>query len=94
MRDIVRTRVPESQDPFFVVSGSVYVSLLWGFGGDVEVSWRELRKLLANSRGTIIVGRRLTLRELRMLMRARSDVDVEAHASIIVNERVRWRGRR
>lgn len=93
-RDIVRARVPEAQDPFLVVNGDVYISLLWSFGGDVEISWRNLRKLLANSRGTMIVARRLTSTEARECLQRRADCDVELHATIVHNETVRWKNGR
>ncbi|MCX5745775.1 MAG: hypothetical protein NT062_25140 [Proteobacteria bacterium] len=90
-RDIARVRVPEAQAPVFHLPGphgGWFISLLYGFGTDVEVSMDELRKLLAGSRGTVIVARRLAGAELRLFEQYRADSDAEVHA------RRFWRGRR
>jgi hypothetical protein len=39
------------------------ISLLYGFGCSIDVPMQELRKLLAGSRGEVIVARRLTHEE-------------------------------
>jgi len=65
-----RVHVPEEQSPFFFVPGrrgGWFVALTWNFGAPVTVPWRELRRLIASSRGEIIIGRRLAPTELRML---------------------------
>ena len=67
-QDVVRVRVPDDQAPLFHVPGphgGWFASLLYGFGTSVDVSMQELRKLLAGSRGAVIVARRLTVAGLR-----------------------------
>lgn len=86
----VRVRVPESQDPFVIVNGKVFISILWSFGGSVDVPITELCKLLANTRGTVIVARQLNGSEQRQYLQSRSDAEIEMHARLIRNEAVRW----
>ena len=97
-RDVVRVRVPDEQAPLFHVSGPFggwFASLLYGFGTSVDVPMPELRKLLADSRGEVIVARRLTRAEQQMLERERGDSDAGVHARLVVKEEERfWRPRR
>jgi hypothetical protein len=51
----------------------------------------ELRKLLAGSRGEVIVARRLTHEEASMFERRRVDCDADAHASLIPKEEAQFR---
>ena len=96
-RDVVRVRVPNEQAPLFHVSGPYggwFASLLYDFGNSVEVPMPELRKLLAGSRGEVIVARRLTSTEQELLERKRGDADAVVHARIVVKEEERfWRPR-
>ena len=98
-RDVVRVRVPTKQAPLFHVPGphgGWFISLLYGQSYSIDVSMEELRKLLAGSRGEVIVARRLTSAEAGFLERRRLDCDADAHAGIITREEVRfrrsWRG--
>lgn len=93
-RDAAVVRVPEEQTPVFHVPGprgGWFVSLLWGFGENVEVSWKDLLELLKMRDGSVIIARRLTASETHLLETSRGDCDHEVHARIIHNERVRWR---
>jgi len=86
-------RVPTNQAPVFHVPGphgGCFVSLLYGFGTSVDVPMRELRKLLAGSRGEVIVARRLTRAEQELLERERGDSDAGVHARIVVKEEERF----
>jgi hypothetical protein len=71
----VRVRVPDTQAPLFHVPGGLhggwFVSLLYGFGTSVDVPMPELRKLLAGSRGEVIVARRITRAEPELIERER-----------------------
>ena len=63
VRDVVRVRVPNEQAPLFHVPGPYggwFASLLYGFGTSIDVPVPGLRKLLADSRGEVIIARRLT----------------------------------
>ena len=96
-RDVVRVRVPDDQAPLFHVpgpGGGWFASLLYGFGTSVDVPMPELRKLLAGSRGEVIVARRLTRAEQALLERERGDSDAGVHARLVVKEEERfWRPR-
>jgi len=92
-QDVVRVRVPDAQAPLFHVPGAHggwFVSLLYGFGTSVDVPLRELRKLLAGSRGEVIVARRITRAEQELLERERGDSDAGVHARIVVKEEERF----
>ena len=98
-RDVVRVRVPTEQAPLFHIAGphgGWFISLLYGHSYSVDISMEELRKLLAGSRGKVIVARQLTHEEAGFLERRRLDCDADAHAGIITKEEVRfrrsWRG--
>jgi hypothetical protein len=97
-RDVVRVRVPTHQAPLFQIPGphgGWYISVLFGHGFSVDVPMQELRKLLAGSRGEVIVARRLTREEAGMLESRRADCDADVHASFIAKEEKRfWRPRR
>jgi hypothetical protein len=94
----VRVRVPNDQAPLFHVPGphgGWFASLLYGHGYSVDVPMRDLHKLLAGSRGEVIVARRLTRGEQALLKRERGDSDAGVHARIVVKEEERfWRPRR
>jgi hypothetical protein len=90
---VVRVSVPGDQTPVFYVPGAHggwFVSLLYGFGTSVDVPLRELRKLLAGSRGEVIVARRLTRAEQALLERERGDSDAGVHARFVVKEEERF----
>ena len=73
--DVERVRVPGDQTPVFYVPGAHggwFVSLLYGFGTSVDVPVQDLRKLLAGSRGEVIIARRLTHVEQEVLERERA----------------------
>ena len=98
-RDIVRVRVPADQAPVFHVPGphgGWYISVLYGHRSSVDVPMRELRKMLAGSRGAVIIARRLTRAEAEELETRRVDCDADVHAGIIATEEERFRrpGRR
>ena len=91
--DVVRVRVPDDQAPLFHVPGphgGWFVSLLYGFGTSVDVSIQELRKLLAGSRGEVIVARQLTHAELKVFERERADSDAGVHARLVAKEELRF----
>ena len=93
-RDVVRVRVPNDQAPLFHIPGphgGWFISVLYGQGFSVEVPMQELHKLLAGSRGEVIVARQLTHEEAGFLERRRLDCDADAHAGIITKEEVRFR---
>ena len=98
-RDIVRVCVPAEQAPLFHVDGphgGWFISVLHGHRSSVDVPMRELSKMLAGSRGAVIVARRLTRAEVELLERRRVDCDADVHAGIIATEEERFRrpGRR
>ena len=94
-RDVVRVCVPEAIAPFFFLPGSGWhISLLWNYGATVEVPWRELRKLLAWSKGDIVVARKLRGADLKFLESYRHDIDHEVHARLIYKDEMRWRSPR
>ena len=93
-RDIVRVLVPATQASLFHVDGphgGWFASLLYGYGSSVDVPMRELRKMLAGSRGAVIIARRLTRKEAEELESRRVDCDAAVHASIIDKEEERFR---
>jgi hypothetical protein len=57
----------------------------------VDIPMQDLRKLLAGSRGEVIVARRLTRAEQAQLEREREDSDAGVHARIVVKEEERFR---
>ena len=92
-RDIARVRVPDAQAPLFHMAGphgGWFASLLYGHGFNVDVPMRALRKLIAGSRGEVIVARRLTRAEQELLERERGDSDAGVHARIVVKEEERF----
>ena len=92
-QDVARVRVPDEQAPLFHVPGphgGWFASLLYGHGYSVDIPFRELRKLLAGSRGEVIVARRLTRAEQELLERERGDSDAGVHARIVVKEEERF----
>lgn len=92
-QDVARVRVPNDQAPLFHVPGphgGWFASLLYGHGASVDVSMQDLRKLLAGSRGEVIIARRLTRAEQELLERERGDSDAGVHARIIVKEEERF----
>ena len=96
-RDVVRVRVPTDQAPLFHVpgpQGGWYISVLFGHGFSVDVPMQDLRKLLAGSRGAVIVARRLTRKEAGVLESRRADCDADVHARLVAKEEERfWRPR-
>jgi hypothetical protein len=85
--------VPRDQAPLFHVPGphgGWFISLLYGFGF-LDVPMQELRKLLAGSRGEVIVARRLTRGEAHVLERRRADCDVDLHAWLLPKEEQQFR---
>ena len=92
-RDVVRVRIPEQAPVFHVPGehGGVFISLLYGHNAAVDVSMDELRDLLAGSRGTVIVARRLFGSELRLFEQCRGDSDAEVHGTIVNQEALRFR---
>lgn len=94
-RRIVRVRVPAEQAPLFHVDGphgGWFISVLYGHRSSVDVPMRELYKMLAGSRGAVIIARRLTRAEVEVLERRRVDCDADMHAGIIAKEEERfWR---
>ena len=93
-RDVVRVRVPTDQAPVFHLPGphgGWFISLLYGFGTSVDVPMHELCKLLAGSRGEVIVARHLTRAEVGLLERMRENCDAEVHARIIVKDEEQFR---
>lgn len=89
--------MPEHQSPFFFVPGrhgGWFISLTWNFDAPVTVAWSELRRLIASSKGEIVVGRRLAPTELRMLEQYHSDIEHEVHARVICRDELRWRSPR
>ncbi|HEX7837046.1 MAG TPA: hypothetical protein VF469_06255 [Kofleriaceae bacterium] len=93
-RDVVRVRVPADQASLFHVDGphgGWFISVLYGHRSSVDVPMRELRKMLAGSRGAVIIGRRLTREEAEELERRRVDCDAAVHAGIIAKEEERFR---
>ena len=98
-RDVVRVRVPDDQASLFHVDGphgGWFISVLYGYRSSVDVPMRELRKMLAGSRGAVIIARRLTRAEAEVLETRRVNCDADVHASIIAKEEERFRrpGRR
>jgi hypothetical protein len=96
-QDIVRVRVPNDQAPLFHVPGphgGWFASLLYGHGYSVDVPMRDLRKLIAGSRGAVIIARRLTHEEAGEIESRRVDCDAAVHAGIIAKEKERFRKRR
>jgi hypothetical protein len=93
-RDVLQVRVPTDQAPLFNIPGphgGWYISILFGHGSSVDVPMQELRKLLAGSRGDVIVARRLTHEEAGELESRRADCDAAVHASLIAKEEERFR---
>jgi hypothetical protein len=87
-------RVPRDQAPLFHVPGphgGWFISLLYGHSYSVDVPMQKLRKLLAGSRGAVIVARRLTHEEAGFVERRRVDCDADAHASIITKDEEQFR---
>jgi len=92
-QDVARVRVPNDQAPLFHIPGphgGWFASLLYGHGYSVDVPLREVRKLLARSRGEVIVARRITRAEQALLERERGDSDAGVHARIVVKEEERF----
>jgi hypothetical protein len=89
--------VPAEQASLFHVDGphgGWFASLLYGHGYSVDVPMRDLRKLIAGSRGEVIVARRLTHEEAGEIESRRVDCDAAVHAGIIAKEKERFRRRR
>ena len=89
LRRVVRVRVPDRQSPFVIIDGAPCVSLLWSFGGDVEVPLDDLANLIAGTRGSIVLARKLVGAERRTFEEYRR-LDAECHARIIRSESVRF----
>jgi hypothetical protein len=86
--------VPTDQAPLFHVPGphgGWYISVLFGHGFRVNVPMQELCKLLAGSRGEVIVARRLTRAEAGVVERRRVDCDADMHAWLIAKEEEQFR---
>jgi len=93
-KDVERVRVPDEQAPLFHVPGphgGWFVSLLYGFGTSVDVPMQDLRKLVANSRGEVIVARRITRAEQELVERERGNSDAGVHAWLVAKEELRFR---
>ena len=92
-RDVVQVRVPDDQAPLFHLPGphgGWFASLLYGYPS-VDVPMRELRELIAGSRGEVIVARRLTREEAGEIESRRVDCDADVHGGIIAKEEERFR---
>ncbi len=93
-RDVVQVRVPADQAPLFHIPGrhgGWFASLLYGHRSSVDVPMRELRELIAGSRGEVIVARRLTHDEVGAVESSRANYDADMHAGIIAKEEKRFR---
>ena len=93
-RDVVRVRVREDQSPMFHIPGKAggwFISLLWNYGEALDVPSGELQRLLAGSKGDILIARKLVGNDLRLLEEYRNDIDREVHARLIVADKTRWR---
>ena len=91
---VVRVRVPTDQAPLFHVPGphgGWFASLLYGHGFSVDVPMRDPRKLIAGSRGEVILARRLTRAEQELLALERGDSDAGVHGAIVNKEELRFR---
>jgi hypothetical protein len=90
----VQVRVPADQAPLFHIPGphgGWFASLLFGYP-NVDVPMRDLRELIADSRGEVIVARRLTHEEAGAVESSRVNSDTDVHAGIIgANEKKRFR---
>jgi hypothetical protein len=85
--------VPEEQMPVFHLAGPCggwFLSLLWGNGDELGVTWADIQRLLSMRDGSVILARRLTAAEEALLIRARAGSDRETHARIIRSSRIRW----
>ena len=60
-------------------------------GTSIDVPMQALRKLLAGSRGEVIIARRLTHEEAGEIESRRVDCDAAVHAGIIAKEEERFR---
>ena len=89
-RRIVRARMPESQPCFVEIRGEPYVSLLWAFGDEVNVPIDDVGTLVAGSRGTVMILRRLVGAERRMFEDYRR-LEAECHARLIRREDLRFK---
>jgi hypothetical protein len=90
----VQVRVPTDQAPLFHIPGphgGWFASLLYGHRSSVDVPMRELRELIAGSRGEVIVARRLTHEEAGAVESSRVNSDAGVHAGIIATEEERFR---
>ena len=93
-RDVVRVRVPTDQAPLFQIPGphgGWFISVLYGHRSSVDVPMQELRKMLAGSRGAVIVARRLTQEEAEELERRRVNCDGDMHGWLLTKEEERFR---
>ena len=93
-QNCVRLRVPLDQTPFVFFRASVvvgFVSLMHGHGRDVDVDVRELRDLIAGSRGSVIVARQLLGAALRLLQSCVDEIAAEVHGRISSREELRLR---
>ncbi len=84
----------ESESPFVFIPGGRsgwFISLTWNHGAPVEVSSRQLRKLLASSQEDAVIARRLVGEELRFFEQYRIDIGAEVHALLIFKDHMRWR---
>jgi hypothetical protein len=92
-QDVVRVRVPGDQPPVFHIPGAHggwFVSLLFGFGTSVDVQVQDLRKLIGDSRGEVVIARRLTGAELKVFERERGDSDAAVHGHLVTKEELRF----
>jgi hypothetical protein len=64
---------------------------LYGFGTSVDVPMQDLRKLVANSRGEVIVARRIKRAEQELVERERGNADAGVHAWLVAKEELRFR---
>lgn len=71
--------------------GGWFLNLLWNYGHGLDIPVREPRRLLARSKGEIVIARRLVGDDLRFFAQYRTDIDHEVHARLIFKDEMRWR---
>lgn len=91
----VTFRTPRDRPPVFRIGDEWFVNLAFGFSEAVDVEGSELLDFLASApRGSIVLARRLTGREVAQLLHARLSSDHETAAALLPDGARRWRSRR
>ena len=83
-------RTPPHRPSFIWVGGQLYLDVLANFGHDLDVDFADLQRfLIAVPPGALLLARKLTPAELRMVLRDLDDAHADIYGRLVPNDQAR-----